>query len=399
MKKSLSNKILEFNESPTLALTAQAMQLQRQGIDVISLTAGEPDFPTPVHIKQEAIRALEENFTHYTPNNGIPELREAIAHKLLNENGVRFTPEEIVVTTGAKAALFMALQALCSAGDEVLIPAPFYVSYPDMVKLAGAAPVILPSTCESGFRITAEQLAKAVTPRTKAFILCSPSNPTGVVYTRDELEEFAKVAFETGIFIITDEIYEKILYDGVRHYSIGAFDSIRDQVVTVNGASKAFAMTGWRIGYLGARRDIARAAAKVQSQVTGNANSIAQRATVAALTGPTGEMEQMVAEFTRRRDYITGVFRTIPDVHFVTPQGAFYLFICVGKYFGRETDGTPVNNSVALCSYFLERFRIACVPGSAFGNDRCIRLSFTSSMENLQNAVARLTEGFRALRV
>jgi aspartate aminotransferase len=398
MKKNLSSKILEFNESPTLALTAHAMQLKREGIDVISLTAGEPDFPTPLHIKQEAVRALEENFTHYTPNNGIPELREAISQKFLRENDLRFSPEDIVVTTGAKAALYMSLQALCSAGDEVIIQSPFYVSYPEMVKLAGGVPVILPSTCQSGFRITADQLAKAVTPRTKAFILCSPSNPTGIVYTSDELEAFAKVAFETGIFIVTDEIYEKILYDGARHFSIGAFDNIRDQVVTINGASKAFAMTGWRIGYLGARRDIARAVAKVQSQVTGNANSIAQRATVAALTGPVDEQIRMVNEFKRRRDYLTGAFSSIPDVHFVIPQGAFYLFVCVGKYFSREIDGVQVNNSVKLCSYFLEHHRVACVPGSAFGNDRCIRLSFTSSMETLQTAMTRLTEGFRTLR-
>ncbi len=251
MMKSLSNRIFEFNESLTLVLTSHAMHLQRQGIDVVSLTAGESDFSTPLHVKQEALHALEENFTHYTPNNGIPELREAIAQKFLQENNLKFTPEEILVSTGAKAALYMALQALCSTGDEVLIQAPFYVSYPEMVKLAGAIPIILTSTYQSGFRITAEQLAKAVSPRTKAFILCSPSNPTGVVYTYDELESFARIAFDTGIYIVTDEIYEKILYDDTRHFSIGAFENIRDQVVTINGASKAFAMTGWRIGYSG----------------------------------------------------------------------------------------------------------------------------------------------------
>lgn len=398
MIKRLSSRIHEFNESPTLALTAEAMHLRRQGIDVISLTAGEPDFPTPRHIKEEAIRALAENFTHYTANNGIPELREAIAQKFLKENNLKFSPEEILVSTGAKASLYMVLQALCSPGDEVLIQAPFYVSYPEMVKLTGAIPVILTSTSREGFRITAGQMAKGITQKTKAFILCSPSNPTGIVYTHEELESFAKVASETGIYIITDEIYEKILYDDARHFSIGAFDAIRNQVITINGVSKAFAMTGWRIGYLGARRDITRAAGKVQSQVTGNANSIAQRATLAALTGPTDEQKIMIQEFKKRRDYLIGELRTIPNIQFNTPHGAFYLFIDVGKYYGRNTGGRVINNSADICSYLLDSQRVACVPGSAFGDDHCIRLSYASSMENLQKAMQRIREGFQHLQ-
>ncbi len=393
----ISDRVSSLHESMTLALTAQAMIMQRRGIDIVSLTAGEPDFPTPDHVKRAAIAAIEENFTHYTANIGTPELREAAALKFQDDNNLRFTPDQIVVSSGAKACIFMALQALCDPDDEVLFQSPYYVSYPDMARLIGAKPVSITTTFESGYKLTPDQLRTAITPKTKVFIFNSPSNPTGMTYTREEIEAFGEVIQQKGIYAISDEIYEKILYDGADYFSLGAVDAIRDSVVTVNGASKAYAMTGWRIGYMGGNPAIMKAAAKVQGQITNNANSIAQKATVAALRGPQEIVGTMVQEFQRRRDFLVAELSAIPGLKILKPAGAFYLFPDVSAYYGRRLKGMTIRNSTDMCHYLLEHEKIALVPGVAFGNDKCVRLSYAVSMENLQKAVSRLRTGLAEL--
>lgn len=380
-----------------MAFTSLARRLRRQGIDVVSLTAGEPDFPTPPHIKMAAIRAIEENFTHYTSNEGIPELIDAIIQKFERDNDLEFEPGQILVSSGAKHSIFNALQALCNPGDEVVIPAPYWVSYPAMVSLVDARPVVVRTDQEAHYKITARQLRQAVNAKTKVFIFNSPSNPTGAVYSQGEIEELADVVRDTGIYVIADEIYEKIIYDGVRHFSMGSIKAIRDQVVTVNGVSKAFAMTGWRIGYLGAAKEIAAGAAKVQSQTTSHATSIAQRAAAVALAAPTGDVDEMVREFKRRRDFVVEKLNAIPGVEVETPPGAFLLFPSVEKIIGKRMNGSVMKDDVDLCTYLLEHQHVALVPGSSFGTKNHVRLSYACSMEELAKGVDRMAPVFSAL--
>jgi aspartate aminotransferase len=396
--KSLSLKIQQIEESQTLALTQTARQMKEAGIDVVSLTAGEPDFPTPPHVKMAAIQAIEENFTHYTANQGIPQLIKAVVDKFGRDNGLQFEPSQILVSTGAKHSIFNALAAICNRGDEVIIPAPYWVSYPEMVKLVDAKPVIVRTTQAAQFKMTPRQLRQAVNAKTKALLLNTPSNPTGTVYSQGELEELAAVVEETGIFVIADEIYEKVVYDGVRHFSIGSIKAIRDQVVTVNGVSKAYAMTGWRIGYLGAAGPIAEAAAKVQSQVTSNANSIAQRAAVVALTAPATDVDAMVKEFLRRREFVVGELSKISGLDLLVPKGAFYLFPSVKAFVGKRVNGKLMKDDADLCRFFLEEEHLVMIPGGPFGARDYIRLSYASSMKELEKAVERLARGFRTLR-
>jgi aspartate aminotransferase len=396
--KSLSLKLQQIEESQTLAFTARARQMREQGIQVVSLTAGEPDFPTPPHVKMAAVQAIEENFTHYTASEGIPELRKAIQAKFKRDNGLTFEMSEILVSCGAKHSIFNALQAICNRGDEVVIPAPYWVSYPEMVKLVDAKPVIVTGTAENKYKITARQLRQAVNDRTKALLLNSPSNPTGAVYSQGELEELAGVVEQTGIYVIADEIYEKILYDGASHFSIGNIREIADQVITVNGMSKAYAMTGWRLGYLGARRQIVEGAAKVQSQTTSNATSIAQRAGVAALAGPQADVVGMVAEFKRRRDFVLSELSTVQGLRIVAPRGAFYLFPDVSQFVGKRINGQIIRNDMDLCFYFLNEQHVALVPGGAFGGPNHLRMSYACSMRELQEAVDRLKDGFKKLQ-
>lgn len=395
--KPLSFKIQQIEESQTLALAARAKELQARGIDVISLTAGEPDFPTPAHVKIAAIRAIEENFTHYTPNRGIPELIEAIARKFERDNNLRFNSDQILVSCGAKHSIYNVLQAICNRGDEVVIPAPYWVSYPEIVKLADARPIIIPTKHGDHFKISPVQFRRAVSAKTKAFVFNSPSNPSGTVYSQGEIEELAEIVAQTGIYVISDEIYEKVLYDGAKHFSIGSIKSIADQVITVNGVSKAYAMTGWRIGYLGANKKIVEAAAKVQSQATSNATSISQRAAVMALSGPMADIEMMVAEFRRRRDYMAEQLGKIPHLEFESPKGAFYLFPYVDKYLGKRYNGKLIRDDTALCQFYLEEEGVATIPGSAFGSKKYIRLSYACSMKELERAVERLKRGFKKL--
>ena len=396
--KSLSVKIQQIEESQTLAFTNLARQMKAAGQDVVSLTAGEPDFPTPAHIKMSAVRAIEEDFSHYTANEGIPELLKAITRKFERDNNLHFETSQILVSCGAKHSVFNALQAICNPGDEVVVPAPYWVSYPEMVKLVGARPVCVEALHEDRFKITAQQLRKAVNAKTKALLFNSPSNPTGAVYSQGEIEELAEVVADSGIFVISDEIYEKVMYDGAKHFSIGSVKSIRDQVVTVNGLSKAYAMTGWRIGYLGAAKEVVQAAAKVQSQVTSNATSISQRAAVDALNGPSEEVERMVNEFKRRRDYIYHELSGIPDIELSEPKGAFYLFPCVKNFAGRRVKGKIMRDDMDICYHFLNEEQLVMVPGTPFGARNYLRLSYACSMKELEKAVRRLKSGFEKLR-
>ncbi len=393
----LSRKIAAVEESQTLALTRMANEMKARGINVVSMTAGEPDFPTPDHVKEAAIAAIRDNFTHYTANAGIPELLGAIREKFENDNGLRFNVSQLLVSSGAKHSIFNALLAICNPGDEVIVPAPYWVSYPEMVKIADATPVVVQTTRETGYKLTPAALRAAITARSKVLIVNSPSNPTGAVYSRRELEGLAEVVASSGIYVISDEIYEKIVYDGARHESIGAIDAVRDLVVTVNGVSKAYAMTGWRIGYMGGPKDVIQAAAKVQSQATSNANSIAQRAALAALTGPGDDVKKMLGEFKRRRDYFTKRLRELPGVRIEPPDGAFYLFPDVSAYVGARYKDGSVSSDMDLAACLMEEAKVAVVPGSAFGGVNHLRLSYACSMSDITEAADRMESTLKKL--
>lgn len=394
----ISRKVTKLEESQTQAFAAKARKMRAEGIDVVSLTAGEPDFPTPQLIKDAAIKAINENFTKYTANQGIPELLHAITHKFQKDNNLKFDPSQILVSCGAKHSIYNALQALCDKGDEVIVPAPYWVSYPEMVKLVDATPVIVQTSEENHFKMTPAQLRRAVTKKTKAFILCSPSNPTGAVYTPEEIAELGAVVAKTGIYVIADEIYEKIIYDGYKHMSIGSIEGIRDQVVTVNGVSKVFSMTGWRIGYMGARKDIVQAAEKIQSQMTSNASSISQKAALAALTNDlSGEVHAMVREFDRRRKFLLGEMDKIKGLKYIYPHGSFTLFVNIKPFLRAKVNSHTIKTSDDIVNFFLNEHNVAMVPGSSFGAPHWMRLSYACSMEDLQKGVRRLHNGFAEL--
>ncbi len=395
--KSLSKKVANAEASQTLALTALAKKLKSEGIDVVSLTAGEPDFPTPPHIKDAAIKAIEDNFTKYTVNSGIPELRSAIAAKLKRDNNITVDASQILVSNGAKHSIFNALQAICNKGDEVIIPAPYWVSYPEMVKLVDGVPVILKTTEKTDFKISPAQLKKAITPKTKALILCSPSNPTGSVYSPDELKAIAGVIEKSGIFVIADEIYEKVIYDGAVHFSLGSILSLVDQVITVNGVSKAYSMTGWRIGFMAGPKAVVDAAEKVQSQVTSGPNSIAQKAAHAAFIGSDDEVRKMTAEFKRRRDFIHSALIAIPGITSTLPGGAFYLFPNMSAFYGKSFNGTKIKNSDDMAQFLIKEAQVVSVPGSGFGANNNIRLSYACSMQELEKAAARMKHALAQL--
>jgi aspartate aminotransferase len=395
--KSLSRQVASAEASQTLALTALAKKLKSEGVDVVALTAGEPDFPTPFHIKQAAIKAIEDNFTKYTVNAGIPELRQAIVEKFKRDNNLFFEPSQILVSTGAKHSIYNTLKALCNKGDEVIIPAPYWVSYPEIVKLVDANPVFIQTTEKNEYRISASQLKRAVTKKTKALLFCSPSNPTGSVYSQEEIEALAHVVEQSDIYVISDEIYEKVIYNGAKHFSIGSIPAIKNHVITVNGVSKAYSMTGWRIGYLGASKAITEAAEKVQSQITSNASSISQRAALAALTGPNENIRTMTAEFLKRRNFIYESVTSIKGITCLKPKGAFYIFPDVSFYFGRKYNGKTMKSSDDIAQFLLNEEKIVVVPGTGFGNKNCFRLSYACSMEELEKAAERLKKGFSKL--
>ncbi len=386
----MSNRVQSLAPSQTLAMSQKSNELKAQGVDVINLSVGEPDFNTPEHIKEAAKRAVDENYTFYTPVPGYMTLRKAISEKLKKENGVDFAPEQIVVSGGAKQSLCNVVLSVINPGDEVIIPTPAWVSYVEMVHLAEGKNVLVPATIEQDFKITPEQLRAALTERTRLIIFCSPSNPTGSVYSREELAELVKVLADyPDVLVLADEIYEHINFTG-SFTSLASFPEIADRVCIVNGVSKAYAMTGWRIGFLAAPLWLARATNKLQSQYTSGASSIAQKAAEAAYTGSQECVEEMRKAFERRRDLVVGLARTIPGWKVNNPQGAFYLFPEVSSYFGKRYGDTVINNDSDLAMYLLEEGHVATVAGSAFCTPGYIRLSYATSDDNIREAMRRI---------
>ncbi|MDQ0285794.1 aspartate aminotransferase [Desulfofundulus luciae] len=391
----LADRVKNINPSPTLAIDARAKKMIAAGEKVINFGAGEPDFDTPEHIKEAAMAAIRKGMTKYTPVGGTMELKEAIVQKLKADNGLEYTPEQIVVSAGAKHSLYNAMMVLLQPGDEVILPAPYWVTYLEQIKLAGAVPVIVQTRQENGFKLTAEELLSVVSPRTKMVIINSPGNPTGAVYTKEELVELGKVIEDHGLVVISDEIYEKLIYDGCEHVSIASLSTaLKEQTVVINGMSKAYAMTGWRIGYAAAPTEVARAMVDLQSHSTSNPTSIAQAASVAALTGTQEPLKEMVAEFRQRRDYMLQRLNAIPGISCNTPSGAFYVFPSMARYIGRQYKGRQINGASDLASLLLDEVKVAVVPGVAFGDDRCFRLSYATSMENIVEGLNRIEQFF-----
>ena len=392
-KNMISQRVLNLEESATLAMSAKSTALKQEGKDVINLSIGEPDFDTPAFIKEEAIKAINENFTHYTAVPGIMELRKAICKKLLRDNGVEYKPEQIVVSTGAKQAIANVLLALVDPGDEVVIACPYWVSYSELVKLAEGTPVLVKAGIEHDFKITADQLEAAITPKTKLIMLNSPCNPTGSVYDKNELEALAKVVEKhENVFVLSDEIYEHIIFKG-KHECFAQFESIKDRVIIINGVSKGFAMTGWRLGFSASIQPIAKACSKLQGQITSGTTSIAQKAAVVAFNADPKEMPEMkimVAKFKERRDLLLGLLNDIPGVKTNIPDGAFYVFPDVTYFYGKSDGKTTIKDGKDLCMYILDNVFVACVPGVAFGNPNCIRLSYATSNEYLIEAARRI---------
>jgi aspartate aminotransferase len=394
----LSSRISLIKPSPTLAITSKANALKEQGRNIIGFGAGEPDFDTPLHIKMAAIKAIEEGFTKYTPVDGIAELKDAIILKLSRDNQLTYNRSQIVVSCGAKHTLYNIIQVLCEEGDEVIIPSPYWVSYLDMVILSGAKPVIVKTSESQGFKMLPKQLESAITGRTKAIIINSPSNPAGVVYSSSELKALAEVVIEKGVLIISDDIYEKIIYDEAIFQNMASLSQeLKNMTVVVNGVSKTYSMTGWRIGYAAGPEEIMDAIAKLQSQNTSNPTSIAQKAAVEALNGPQESVGEMVEEFRKRRGAIVKMLNDIPGITCMLPQGAFYVFPDVSAIFGKKYKGTVVSNSSDFSAYLLDVANVAVIPGIDFGHDNHIRLSYTTSMsqieegmEPIRNAVIKL---------
>ena len=398
MNIQLSERINNLSESQTLAMTRMSRELRAKGKDIISLSIGEPDFDTPEPIKQAAIEAINQNFTHYTPVPGIPELRRAIANKLKRDNNLDFSPSQIVVSTGAKQSLANVALALLNPGDEVLLPAPYWVSYKEIIKLAEATPIEIQTSIENDFKVTAEELEKAITPKTKMIWYSSPCNPSGSVYTKEELRQIAQVIKKyPHITVISDEIYELINFSS-KHESIAQFEEIKDQVILVNGVSKGFAMTGWRIGYIAAPQAIADACTKMQGQVTSGANSIAQKAAVKAMKLNPEEMNYMKSAFQARRDKCIAWLKEIESIKVNEPQGAFYLFPDVSAFFGKKYENYSIENATELAMYLLHEAHVATVTGEAFGDKNCIRLSYAASEEVLKEAIDRIGKALAKLQ-
>lgn len=392
MNHLLSDRINQLSTSQTLAMAALARELKAQGKDIISLSLGEPDFNTPDFIKEAAKKAIDENYSTYSPVDGYVDLKEAICRKFKRDNDLEYKPANIVVSTGAKQSLYNIAQVMLNDGDEVILPAPYWVSYYEIVKMAGGIPVEVPTTIESDFKITPEQLEKAITPKTKMVWYSSPCNPSGSVYNREELTELAKVLEKhPNIFVVSDEIYEHINFSGT-FCSIASIPGMFERTITVNGVAKAFAMTGWRIGYIGAPEFIAKACTKMQGQVTSGANSIAQRATIAAVDADPKVLNEMVGAFKSRRDLVVGLIQEIPGLKINSPEGAFYVFPDVSDYFGKTLKGTEIKDANDFAMYLLSEANVATVTGEAFGNPNCIRFSYATSEAQLTEALRRIKE-------
>ena len=398
MENILSDRLNRLSPSATLAMSQRSSELKAQGVDIINMSVGEPDFNTPDHIKAAAIAAVQDNWTRYSPVPGYPELKKAIVAKLKNENGLDYLPSQILCSNGAKQSVCNAIMALVNQGDEVIIPAPYWVSYPQMVLLAEGTPVAVPTTIEQDFKMTPEQLEQAITPRTRAIILCSPSNPTGSVYSAAELEALKDVLLKhERVMIIADEIYEHINYVGA-HASMAQFPDIKDRVVIVNGVSKAYAMTGWRIGFIAAPEWVVKGCNKLQGQYTSGPCSVSQKAAEAAYTGSQECVEQMRQAFERRRDLIVRLAREIPGLEVNNPQGAFYLFPKCSSFFGKRDGERVINSSSDLAMYLREVGHVATVGGDAFGSPECFRMSYATSEENIVEAMRRIADTLARLQ-
>lgn len=394
----LSNRLNRLAPSATLAMSQKSSEMKAQGIDVINMSVGEPDFNTPDHIKEAAKKAIDENYSRYSPVPGYPELRKAIVAKLKNENGLEYGINEILVSNGAKQSVCNTVMALCNDGDEVIIPAPYWVSYPQMAKLAGAEPVIVNAGFEQNFKMTPEQLEAAITPKTRMLILCSPSNPTGSVYSQEELDALAKVILShEELYVLADEIYEHINYVG-KHASIAKAEGMRERTIIVNGVSKAYAMTGWRIGYIAAPEWIVKGCNKLQGQYTSGPCSVSQKAAEAAYTMEQTCVETMRQAFQRRRDLIVELAKDIPGLEVNVPQGAFYLFPKCSSFYGKACGDKVINNSTDLAMFLLEEGHVATVGGDAFGDPECFRMSYATSDDNIRQAMKRIKETLAKLK-
>ena len=394
----LSNRLNRLAPSATLAMSQKSSEMKAQGVDVINMSVGEPDFNTPDHIKEAAKKAIDENYSRYSPVPGYPDLRKAIVAKLKNENGLEYSVNEILVSNGAKQSVCNTVMALCNDGDEVIIPAPYWVSYPQMAKLAGAEPVIVNAGFEQNFKMTPEQLEAAITPKTRMLILCSPSNPTGSVYSQEELDALAKVILSHDeLYVLADEIYEHINYVG-KHASVAKAEGMRERTIIVNGVSKAYAMTGWRIGYIAAPEWIVKGCNKLQGQYTSGPCSVSQKAAEAAYTMDQTCVETMRQAFQRRRDLIVELAKDIPGLEVNVPEGAFYLFPKCSSFYGKACGDKVINNSTDLAMFLLEEGHVATVGGDAFGDPECFRMSYATSDDNIREAMKRIKETLAKLK-
>ncbi|MFQ6082252.1 MAG: pyridoxal phosphate-dependent aminotransferase [Candidatus Aminicenantia bacterium] len=396
---SVAERIYKISLSPTLKIMSKAKAMKAEGIDMVDLSVGEPDFPTPENVKEAAKKAIDDNFTKYTVTEGILELKKAIIRRLKEDHQLNYLPEEIIVSTGAKSVLYHLVLALINEGEEVIIPAPYWVSYPEVVTLAKGKAVIIPAKEENGFLITLEQLKAAISPNTKALILNNPANPTGACYSRDDLENIADIILEEDIYLISDEIYEKLVYDDFRFCSFASlWEEVKKRTILINGVSKAYSMTGWRVGYAAGPAEIIEGMARIQSHSISHACSISQKASIEALNGPQYEVSKMVAEFQRRRNYVFSRLQTIPGISCLKPKGAFYLFPNISSFYEKEYNGMQIRNSYGMAYYLLKQAKVAIVPGDAFGADNYIRISYATSMENLEKGMDRIIEALSKLK-
>ena len=393
-ERFLSRRVRSMQESQTMRITNLAGTMKAQGLDIVSLSAGEPDFPTPDHVCRAAVEAIESGFTRYTANSGIVELKRAIVAKFRRDSGLEYAENEVMVSNGGKQTLANTFLALCDEGDEVIVPAPFWVSFPEMVRLAGGSPVIVPTTIEQDYKMTPAQLEAAITPRTRMVVLNSPSNPSGAVYSKDEVLALMEVLAGREIFVLSDEMYDMIVYGDSRPFSPAAVPGMKEWVIVSNGVSKAYSMTGWRIGYLAGPKWVIDPCDKIQSQTTSNANAIAQKAAVAALLGDQSIVEERRLEFQKRRDYMYEALNSIPGFRTTLPQGAFYMFPDVSGVLGRSWGGYELKNSADVAEYLLAVHHVATVPGDAFGAPDNLRLSYAASIASLETAVSRIRKAF-----
>lgn len=393
MNITLSKKNLNISASPTLSIDAKTKQMKADGIDVISFGVGEPDFQTPENIKKAAIKVIEKGAIGYTAAAGLPELKKVICQKLEKENDLSYHPDNIIVSNGAKHSLYNIFQAICNPGDEVIIPVPYWVSYPELVKMADGIPVYIECSEENQFKLKKEDLLPVITSKTKAIILNSPSNPTGALYSKEELEEIAEVAVKNNLIVVSDEIYEKLVYDGQTHISIASLnDEIKERTIVINGMSKGYAMTGWRIGYTASTKEIAKVMGNIQSHATSNPNTIAQYASIEGLKGDQSSVEEMRKAFDERRKYMVDRINAIKDLSCITPKGAFYVMMNISKWIGKEIKGHTIKNSIDFAEMLLENAKVAIVPGLAFGADDFMRLSYATSLESIEEGLNRIDD-------